>query len=179
MVCRVITHPPLKRSPFPGRLLPCQGRCHEVTEGSSLPWQGRWICRRQRRMSRHYPTQNGGIKPAVLSLARRVTIKKSPEINQATIFLYVALAGRASSLKRRRWRTKQGDDGAAVKIARRSKPISDFGNRKRENFFLSRKSNQNAITLRSCYHFTVECFFFLDEFLDSFYAGHCCATAVS
>ena len=66
--------------------------------------------------------------------------------NYATFTLYV-LAGQASSLKRRRRRTKQGEDGAAVKIARCSKPISDFGNRKRENFFLWRKSNQNAMLL--------------------------------
>ena len=37
----------------------------------------------------------------------------------------------ASSLKRRRWRMKRGEDGAAVKIPRRSKPARDFGNRKR------------------------------------------------
>ena len=29
---------------------------------------------------------------------------------------------------------KRDEDGAAVKIARRSKPISNFGNRKRESF---------------------------------------------
>jgi len=44
--------------------------------------------------------------------------------------LLLTFATIASSPKRRQWRMKRGEDGAAVKIARRSKPISDFGNRK-------------------------------------------------
>jgi len=43
---------------------------------------------------------------------------------------FAYFAAIASSPKRRQWRMKRGEDGAAVKIARRSKPISDFGNRK-------------------------------------------------
>ena len=37
---------------------------------------------------------------------------------------------RVSSLKRRQCRMKRSEDGAAVKIAQRSKLTSDFGNRK-------------------------------------------------
>ena len=42
------------------------------------------------------------------------------------------LSRKTSLPKRRRWRMKRGEDGAAVGIARRSKPKSDFGNRKRQ-----------------------------------------------
>ncbi|MBO5937193.1 MAG: hypothetical protein J6Q79_06215 [Clostridia bacterium] len=49
----------------------------------------------------------------------------------------------ASSPKRRLWRIKQGDDGAAVKIARRSKPVSNFGNRKRKRAKPCHKKNNN------------------------------------
>ena len=41
------------------------------------------------------------------------------------------LRDQASSPKRVLWTKKRGEDGAAVKIARRSKPKSNFGNRKR------------------------------------------------